>query len=87
MGSQTVVIFKIFPEEIDSVAEIEAGLKEIKEGELKQMQREPIAFGLEAIKVAFVIPDKVDGAMDSLEQAVRKIKGVNEVEVEGVTLL
>lgn len=87
MGSQTLVILKIFPKEIDSVKGIEDGLKKITEGQLKESKREPIAFGLEAIKAAFVIPDKLDGAMDSLEQAVKKIPGVNEVQVEGVTLL
>ena len=86
MGN-ALVIFKIFvedPEQIESVVE---RLKAVSEGECKEVKREPIGFGVEAIKAGFVIPDKVDGAMDKLEAAVKGVEGINEVEVEGVTLL
>ena len=85
MGN-TLVVFKISadPENMDSV---ESKLREITAGKFQESKREPVAFGIEVIKAGFVIPDKVDGAMPALEEAVKGIEGVNEAEVEAVTLI
>jgi translation elongation factor EF-1beta len=81
-----MVVFKVFsnPESLDSVA---SALKEIKEGSFRDLKREPIGFGIEVIRVGYVIPDKTDGALPILEEAIRKIPGINEVEVDMMTLL
>jgi len=86
MGS-TLVILKLFPDEIEDAVKIEKSVKGIKSGSVREVRREPIAFGLELVKVAVVIPDKEDGAMGKLEDELKKLPGVKEVEVEGVTLL
>lgn len=87
MGSKILVVFKVFPEGPDEVSAVKEGVKAVKAGEFKDLKAEPLAFGLEIIKVAYTIPDKTDGAMEALEQAVRNVKGVNQVEVDAVTLL
>ena len=84
---QALVIFKIYPEGLEEVEKVEAAVRELKEGDVKEVRREPIAFGLELVKAGIVIPDKEDGRMEKLEDAVRAIPGVKEVEVEGVTLI
>ncbi len=86
MPSPTLVVLKIYPEEIDSVAGIEAGLKTLKEGEVREIKREPIAFGLELVRVAIILPPGED-SMEKLEMAIKKIPGVNQMEVEAMTLL
>jgi translation elongation factor EF-1beta len=83
---KALIVFRVFadPENVEKVA---AALKTLSEGECKEVRREPIGFGIEVIRAGYVIPDKVDGAMDKLEDAVRKVDGVNEVEVEAMTLI
>ncbi|PIN99065.1 MAG: elongation factor 1-beta, partial [Candidatus Diapherotrites archaeon CG10_big_fil_rev_8_21_14_0_10_31_34] len=55
-----VLIYKISPEGIEKTDKVENAIKEkIKDlGELKDIKREPIAFGLEAIKIAIVVEAK-----------------------------
>ena len=86
MGNALVVV-KVYPEGPDEVAQVEAGVKALKSGAVKETRREPIAFGLELIKAGIVIPDKTDGIMEKLEEEIKAIPGVKDLEVEGVTLL
>ena len=85
MGN-AMVVFKVFsdPENLDTVSN---ALKEVKEGAFRDLKREPIGFGIEVIRVGYVIPDKTDGALPKLEEAIKKISGINQVEVEMMTLL
>jgi translation elongation factor EF-1beta len=85
---KALVIFKIFtdPEELDSVTkELEnVNIEQIKFQDLK---REPIGFGIEVIRVGYIVPDKTDGLMPQLEETIAKIKGITQVEMDGVTLI
>ena len=85
MGN-ALIIFKISadPENLEAV---EAKLKEVTAGKFQESKREPIGFGIEVIKVGYVIPDKTDGVMPALEKAVSEIEGINDAEVITVTLI
>ncbi len=86
--ANAIITLKIMPESPEEdLAFIEAEAKKkiaafAGEGETKT-EIEPIAFGLNAVKIMFVTDEK-KGGTDSLEAEIQTIKGVNSVEVVDV---
>ncbi len=80
------LVYKVAAEDQDNLENIEAEIKKIDCGKLQWIKREPFVFGMELIKVAIVVPDKVDGAVDKVEEFLTKIKGVSNVDMETMTL-
>jgi elongation factor 1-beta len=82
MGN-VAVTFKIMPDSPDT--NLEEIKKEIsKKIEIKDYALEPVAFGLKILRVLVVVPDK---SIENIENDIRSVKGVSEVEVESSTLL
>ncbi|MBI2670995.1 elongation factor 1-beta [Candidatus Woesearchaeota archaeon] len=79
-----VVTLKIMPKNPKTdLKSLELKAKEhIKKfgGDVGKIELEPIAFGLKAIKLIFVM-DEDRGSTESLEDAIKRINGVNSVEV------
>jgi len=83
--ANVIITFKIMPEEpgVD-LTKIEKQVKEkieahVGPGEMRT-EIEPIAFGLKALKITFVM-DEQKGATDPLEEQVQTIEGVQSVQV------
>ncbi len=77
------VTFKIMPESVET--DIEKIKEEInKKIEIKDSKVEAIAFGLKALKILVVIPDK---GVDQLKDDIAKIDGISEVEVESSSII
>lgn len=75
--------FKIMPESPET--DLEKIKSEIsKKIKIQDSKIEPIAFGLNALKILVIVPDKETG---DIEGKLREIKGVSEVETGSVTLL
>lgn len=76
------------PESVDiSLDKLKAEIKNLKIiGKINDIQEEPVAFGLKALKVLTIIPDE-GGLTEKVEEAVRKVAGVQSAETVGVTLI
>ena len=85
--ARLVARIRILPAEAES--DLESVLSSMKssmpEGmEMKGHAMEPIAFGLKAIVGDFTLED-AEGQMDKLEESIRRIEGVGEIEVMNIS--
>ena len=82
--ARVMVSLKIFPSDI--VADMN-GLKETIKKSLEgkatiyKFDEEPVAFGLVALVAHVLLPEEASGVMDEVEQRLKSIEGVSEVEV------
>ena len=76
---EVIVTIRLMPESIDiDLKQLEAEVRSrIK---VYSIEREPIAFGLEALLIMAIIPDSAGGT-DPLEEALARIPGVANVQV------
>ena len=86
--ADVVITLKIMPDSPDvDLKRVESeSLEKIKSFsgmENYKVEEEPVAFGLKALKILFVM-DEAKGTTDPLEADIEKIKGVNSVEVTDV---
>lgn len=85
--ANVIISLKIMPKSPDeNLKKIEEGIKkEISSfgAEVGKVEIEPLAFGLSVLKV-FVIMDEKKGDTEPLENKIKKIKGVGNVEVVDV---
>jgi elongation factor 1-beta len=85
--TKLVARIKILPSESETdIMSIPETLSETLPEELKLIAhtKEPIAFGLYSILADFTLDDS-EGQMELLEESIRKIKGVGQIEVINVS--
>ncbi|TEU14472.1 MAG: elongation factor 1-beta [Hadesarchaea archaeon] len=82
---EVAVTLRLMPEspEVD-LTHLEAAIKE--RVKVHSISREPIAFGLEALRVVAVVPDAAGGT-EPLERELVSLPGVGNVQVIGLTRL
>ncbi len=85
--TRLVVRIRILPAEAESNLEniVESIKKSLPTGmEMKSSSMEPIAFGLKAIVGDFLLDD-AEGQMDKLEDSIKSIEGVGQIEVTNIS--
>lgn len=81
--ADVIVTFKVMPTGVDvNLDELEKRIKEVVQP--TGIKREPIAFGIVAIRVTKLVPD-AGGELDKVENALRALEGVSEVEVDEIS--
>jgi len=83
--ARVVVTLKIMPESPETgLNSIETQAKEkisdFSQSKEMKTEQEPIAFGLKAVKITFVMEES-KGSTEALEENIKTIAGVNSVEV------
>jgi translation elongation factor aEF-1 beta len=84
-----VIAYKIFPSE--STVDLELLKEKIKKkladvAAIQQFVEEPIAFGLCALKVNMVLPEK-EGILDETEKLMTDIEEIGQIQTLGMTRL
>lgn len=79
-----MIVYRLYPEENYDLAKLVSDIWKVEK--IKAVQREPIAFGLEVLKVGALIDDKLDKP-DKVEEDLRKVPGVKELETIDLTLI
>jgi len=84
--ANVIITFKIMPESLEvNLDNLEKDVKSLisRYGEVGKIEREEVAFGLEALNF-IVIYDEAKGSTEFLEDNIRNVDGVMSVEVTDV---
>ncbi len=81
---KVMIVYRIYPEEGYDLAKLIDDLDKIEK--VKSIKREPIAFGLEVIKIGVLLDEKIDKPAE-VEEQIRKTPGVKNMEDIDVTLI
>ena len=82
---EVAVTVRLMPESADvDIDRLEAEVR--AKVKVHSIEREPIAFGLEALRIVAVVPDAAGGT-DPLEEALSNIPGVGNVQVVDIRRL
>ncbi len=84
MTPDVLVSIKIFPSDIVSnMRGLEEKVRKSLEGKatVYKFEQEPVAFGLVALIAHIMIPEDVEGRMDEVEERLKAVDGVSEVQV------
>jgi elongation factor 1-beta len=82
--ANVVASFKILPQDTDiKLEDLKVAINEQlpKEVKVYKFAEEPIAFGLNALLVHIIMPEDIPGEMDKVEESIKNIKGVGQIEV------
>ncbi len=85
--AKVLVVVKVFPEDTSvNLDELKRSIaKTLPPGyEIVRSDEEPIAFGLKALKLYVVMEELTEGGTSKLEEVLRQVPGVSEIEVEAV---
>ena len=80
---KVAIILRVMPEDPDNVDAIVEKINELKPN---TVDIEDIGFGIRAVKVSFIVPD-TGGASDKVEEDLKNIPGVSEVDTLSVDLI
>ncbi len=85
--ARVLVVVKIFPSDVNiDLNELAKRIEDaLPEGyQVVRKATEPIAFGLNALKLFILMPEETEGGTSKLEEVLSKVEGVEEYEIEAV---
>ncbi len=85
--AKVLALIKVYPSgtDIDLKELVQRVKRSLPEGyEVTRHEEEPIAFGLKALKLYILMPEEEEGGTSKVEELLKGLEGVEEVEVEAV---
>jgi elongation factor 1-beta len=82
--TNVLAIIKVLPESVDtSMEELQNAISDTLPSRvsIKKVEIEDIGFGIKALRLNLVLPDEAGGT-DLVEETIRKVQGVSDVQVE-----
>lgn len=77
--SEVMIIFRILPVDSETdLSKVESAVRGLVD--VKRAETEPLAFGLKSLKLTVFIMD-AEGESDRVEEKIRSVEGVGEIEV------
>jgi elongation factor 1-beta len=73
---------KVYVDDPASMSKVKAGIEKL--AKVQKFWEEDVGFGIKVLKANLLLADS-EGGMEKLEQEIRSIEGVSELEVETVT--
>ena len=89
MGKQefnVAVELKISVQDDSDLPKVSKGLGTLSHVKIQSVEEKDIGFGIKAIQAIILMQDG-EGGVDLLEENIRKIDGVSEVDIQNVTRL
>lgn len=84
---KTIVIYKITPKDMEKLEETIEQIKGIKLGEVRDIKKEEIGFGITVVRTAVLIAEKDETVLEKLTAELNALSAVEEARVEAMTLL
>lgn len=85
--ARVAILMKVYPSSVEiQPSQLLEKIKEVlpEEYKIEASGEEPIAFGLKALKLVISMPEQTEGGTAQIEELIRGLEEVNEVEVEAV---
>ena len=84
---KTLVIYKVIPTDMEKLEETIEQIKGLKAGQVADVKKDPIGFGVTVLKVGVIVPEKVEGAIEKATAELNSLTLVEEAEQQEMTLL
>lgn len=88
--ARVAVLIRVLPEDAElKPVELKNRIAEKlpQKYQIAQYQAEPIAFGLEALRMVIFMPEETEGGTEELETIIQSVPGVSQLDVLNVTRL
>ena len=85
--AKVLALIKIFPNDANldlNVLKSKIQQSLPADSSVQKFEEEPVAFGLVALIAHIVLPENAEGKMDQIEESIRAIDSVSEIQVLGV---
>ena len=83
---KTLVIYRVTPKDMENLEEAIAQIKGLKSGQVVDVKKEPIGFGVTILKVGVVLPEKSED-VEKVTGELSKLSTVEEAEQQEMTLV